>query len=161
MKRITIVILSVIGLLACLTMQSRNACADGDNPWYPGCKTDGDHQGQLLGGCWGGGKWCAGPAAALPVVALNLKTGKWSGGADAISLGPCYGVMRNKGTWYALGIDACLSISLAQDAPNRVMPSLMLHLTDWGYLGIGTVGKEGSNGLYWQGVLLVGARVGL
>jgi hypothetical protein len=149
-----------LAVLAFALLGSSAALADGDHPEAPGPSTDGDHP-QVLGGCWDGGKWCAGPAAALPVVAMNLKTGKVMAGTDAVSLGPCYGVMWSKGTWHSLGADVCLSVSFGQDKPTTIMPSLMFHLTDWGYLGLGSLGQEGDSGLFWQGVLLLGARLGL
>ena len=90
--------------------------------------------GPQFGGCFAGGKACAGPSAAITVASFNLKTSEFSGG---ISPGIGYGITYAPSQWYAVGADLYASMRLGQGQPNQATFSIMGHFANYVFLGIG------------------------
>jgi hypothetical protein len=89
---------------------------------------------EQFGGCFAGGKVCAGPSAAITVASFNLATSQFSGG---VSPGIGYGVTYGKAEWYAVGVDLYASLRLGQGVPNQAAFTLMGHFARYVFLGIG------------------------
>jgi hypothetical protein len=85
-------------------------------------------------------------------TAVNFKTGDLVFGANAVALGPCYGITYQPGQWYGSGADVCFTIREATGQPNQYTGALMLHTVRFGAIGVGAQGTQnsGAPGVYWQ-----------
>jgi hypothetical protein len=126
------------------------ARADANDPATGGCLTSNDD-----GTC----KASFQLSVALPVAVVDLKTGGFQGGANALTLGPCYGVTYQPDRWYASGVDLCASASVGTSTPNVYRGALMLHFAKLGSAGIGTQGQQFDGRLVWHALLLFAPRV--
>jgi hypothetical protein len=98
-------------------------------------------------------------SVVVPIVAVNLATGKMAGGVDAVGLGPCYGLTWRPAQWYASGLDLCGTARFSQSAPNQLTGSLMLHVTPVLGFGAGVSATESPDGLVYQWSVFLAPRL--
>jgi hypothetical protein len=84
------------------------------------------------------------PDVIKPVLDLNLKTGKVSGGLDIASLGACWGATWQPAAWYASGLDACFNVTGSQTAPTMIYPSGTFHFLNYGAVTLGPQYLDGT-----------------
>jgi hypothetical protein len=99
-------------------------------------------------------------SAVVPAAVVNLKTGDFMAGAAAAAFGPCVGLSFRPEAWYTSGIDLCAAVRAGTGAPNEYTGALMLHVSSWASIGIGTSGvQQPGGGLAWQGRLYLSPRI--
>jgi hypothetical protein len=106
-----------------------------------------------FGGCFAGGKVCAGPSATVTVGEFNLSTSKFSGG---VSPGLGYGLTYMPDAWYATGVAGYLAFSVGGEQPNHARPSLMFSFANYLRIGAGMAITEQPIGTLKQWSLLFG-----
>lgn len=106
-----------------------------------------------FGGCFAGGRACAGPSATITVGEFNLARQKFSGG---VSPGIGYGITYAPDSWYATGIAGYLSFSVGGSQPNSARPALMLSFANYVRVGVGVAITEQDVGTLKQWSLLFG-----
>jgi len=104
--------------------------------------------------------WNYGPSVSAAVAFVNLKTGDYMAGLNAIPLGACVGVTYLP---QGLGVDGCFNLQVGTSKPNVYFPSFMLHWHDWVNGGIGWLGtqKADHTGVFFNFLLLLGGRLGV
>ena len=130
--------------------------------WSPPAKA------QTLGHCLltnadGTCKLVVQPDVIKPVLDLNLKTGKVSGGIDVAALGACWGATYQPAAWYASGFDLCFNLVGSQTSPTVLYPSGTVHFLNYGMIGAGPYcAADGVNGAFeCQWHLLLGGNLAL
>lgn len=108
---------------------------------------------EQFGGCFAGGKLCAGPSATITVGEFNLATQKFSGG---VSPGIGYGMTYAPERWYATGLAGYLAFSVGGAQPNSARPALLLSFANYLRLGVGLAVTERDVGTLKQWSLLFG-----
>ena len=103
------------------------------------------------------------PDIIKPVLDLNLKTGKVSGGIDVAALGACWGATYQPAAWYASGFDLCFNLVGSQTSPTVLYPSGTVHFLSYGMIGAGPYcAADGVNGAFeCQWHLLLGGNLAL
>ena len=103
------------------------------------------------------------PDIIKPVLDLNLKTGKVSGGIDVAALGACWGATYQPAAWYASGFDLCFNLVGSQTSPTVLYPSGTVHFLNYGMIGAGPYcAADGVNGAFeCQWHLLLGGNLAL
>ena len=103
------------------------------------------------------------PDVIKPVLDLNLKTGKVSGGIDVAALGACWGATYQPAAWYASGFDLCFNLVGSQTSPTVLYPSGAVHFLNYGMIGAGPYcAADGVNGAFeCQWHLLLGGNLAL
>lgn len=97
-------------------------------------------------------RWSYGPSAAAAVAAIDLRSGDYLAGAQAVALGPCFGVTFVP---WQLGGDLCANVQVGKVEPNRYGGSIMAHWRTWFDGGFGAFFVQGDG---WRLLALIGAR---
>ena len=116
--------------------------------------------GPRFGGCFAGGKLCAGPSAAITVGEYSLGTGKFSGG---IMPGIGYGLTYQPSKWYATGLALYLAFTVGRGQPNQASPTLLLSFASYVRAGVGAIVQEqveGPASVSWRILFGFGADFG-
>lgn len=103
-------------------------------------------------------KWKFGPSVAAAVAAVDVRSGDYYAGANALPLGACFGATYLP---VSFGADACFNVQFGSTESVRYFPSLMLHWRDWVNAGFGVLGQKADGAMAWRPLLLLGGRLGL
>ena len=106
-----IIVVALVGTLLCLWLIVRPGVARADTP------------SPQLGGCFANGTLCVSPSVLVPAV-IRFDT-KESAFQLVPAFGGCYGISYRADQWWSPGADACVSVQLAKDWPNQVIPAVM------------------------------------